>query len=63
MKTYLDICLSDDLPCSCSVKGVGIGFCVKNSRGKIIVCCRFSDVSLLERSIFEGAQAGRARQS
>jgi len=45
-----DICISDRLPCSCQVKGVGIGVCVKNSGGKIIVCCRFSDVSLFEHS-------------
>ena len=45
-----DICISDRLPCSCQVKGVGIGVCVKNSHGKIIICCRFSDVSDFERS-------------
>ena len=46
----LDICLSDGLPCSCHVKGVGIGLCVKDLRGEIIVCCRFSDVTILEFS-------------
>jgi hypothetical protein len=42
---FVDLCPSDGLPCSCSVKGVGIGFCFKSSRGKMIICCRFSDVS------------------
>jgi len=45
---FVDLCLSDGLPCSRSIKGVGIGACVKNSRGKMIVCSRFSDVSLFE---------------
>jgi len=49
----VDVCLSDWLPCSKMVKGVGIGACVKNFRGKIIICSRFSDVSILEFSIRE----------
>ncbi len=51
MTNEIDICPSDNLPCSCDVKGAGIGECVKNLRGDIIVCCRFSDVSILEFSI------------
>ena len=47
---YVDICPSDMLPCSCHVKGVGIGLCIKDSHGEIIVCCRFSDVSVFEHS-------------
>jgi len=46
----LDICLSDGLPCSCHVKGVGIGLCVKRFRDAVIVCCRFSDASIFEHS-------------
>ena len=48
-----DVCLSDWLPCSCMVKGVGIGSCVKTFRGKIVICSRLSDVSILEFSIRE----------
>jgi len=33
------------------VKGVGIGMCVKAVRGKIVICCRFSDVHFLELMI------------
>jgi len=50
-RKFISLCLSDGLPCSCSIKGVGIGFCVKNSRGKMLVCPRFSDVSILEFGI------------
>jgi len=53
MKKYFDICSSDGLPCSCSIKGVGFGGCVKSLSGSVRVCARFSDVSLLERSIRE----------
>lgn len=53
MKRYLDVCPSDGLPCSCFIKGVGFGACVKNLDGTLCVCPRFSDVSLLERSIHE----------
>lgn len=35
------------------VEGVGIGMCVKNFCGKIVICSRFSDVSILEFSIRE----------
>ena len=51
MKKYLDICSSDRLPCSCSIKGVGFGSCVESLNGSVRVCARFSDVSILERSI------------
>ena len=47
----VDVCLSDGLPCSRCVKGVGIGACVKSLRGKMFICCRFSDVSVFEASI------------
>jgi hypothetical protein len=57
-----DLCISDGLPCSCLVKGVDKGFCVKEFRGKIIVCPRFSDVSLLESSICEKVKE-RARKT
>ena len=52
-RKFVDVCLSDWLPCSCMVKGVGIGMCVKNFRGKIIICSRLSDVSILELMIRE----------
>ena len=54
-----EVCLSDWLPCSRRVKGVGIGMCVKNVRGKIVICCRFSDVSILELEIAKGARNER----
>lgn len=57
----VDICPSDMLPCSCHVKGVGIGLCVKNFRGEIIVCCRFSDVSIFEHLSY--VQEGEAEGS
>ena len=47
----VDVCLSDGLPCSCRIKGVGIGACVKRFRDKVLICSRFSDVSILETSI------------
>lgn len=47
----IDICISDNLPCSRFVKGVGIGACVKSYRGTVCVCCRFSDVSIFESAI------------
>ena len=50
LSNVMHLCFSDGLPCSCDVKGVGIGECVKDFRGKIIICCRFSDVSILEFS-------------
>ena len=53
MRKAVDVCRSDHLPCSRMVKGVGIGSCVKNFRGRIIICCRFSDVSIFEYSIRE----------
>jgi hypothetical protein len=53
--SFVDLCLSDGLPCCASVKGVGCGACVKRWGAAVRVCCRFSDVvvSLLERSISE----------
>lgn len=56
---FVDVCLSDWLPCSKMVKGVGVGVCVKNFRGKIIICSRFSDVSILEFSICEKVREER----
>lgn len=52
-KRLVDICVSDNLPCSSSIKGVGIGACVKNWHGTVRICCRFSDksVSVLECSM------------
>ena len=41
-----DVCVSDNLPCSRSVKGVGFGSCVKRLGGTVRVCCRFSDASV-----------------
>ena len=52
-----EICVSDMLPCSCKVKGVGIGMCVKNVRGNIVICCRFSDPYTLELMISEWSEA------
>lgn len=60
--TMNETCLSDMLPCSCKVKGVGVGMCVKNFRGKIVICCRFSDVSLLELVLANGAKNERHEQ-
>jgi len=53
MKKYIDICLSDGLPCSRGIKGVGFGACVKNRNGSVRVCARFygNCVSLLEDSV------------
>ena len=52
---FVDYCLSDGLPCSSSVEGVGVGFeyCVKSRGDTVVICCRLSDVSILERSILE----------
>lgn len=50
-KKYLDICISDGLPCSRSIKGVGIGWCIKSFKDSVRVCARFSDVSLVEKRI------------
>ena len=41
----IHVCLSDGLPCSSRIKGVGIGVCIKRFRDKVRVCSRFSDVS------------------
>ena len=46
----MDICLSDNLPCSSSVKGAGIGVCVKRWHDTVHICCRFSGKSV---SVFE----------
>ena len=47
----MDICISDRLPCSHPVKGVQFGDCVRASGDTVVICCRFSDVSILEYSI------------
>lgn len=46
----MDICLSDNLPCSSSVKSVGIGVCVKRWYDTVRICCRFSGKAI---SVFE----------
>ena len=53
MKRDLDVCLSDGLPCSRFIKGVGFGVCVKSLDDTVCLCPRFSDVCLLECSIRE----------
>lgn len=35
-----ETCVSDWLPCSCKVKDVGIGMCVKAVRDTVVICCR-----------------------
>lgn len=49
-RVMVDVCLSDYLPCCRDVKGVGIGHCVKAYARctTVRICCRFSDISLLE---------------
>jgi len=55
LSSTVNICISDNLPCSQHVKGVGFGSCIKNLArwGTVRICSRFSDVhvSLLEYSI------------
>jgi hypothetical protein len=46
----IDMCPFDVFPCSCYVKGVGIGGCVKRFRDKVKLCCRCSDASIFEPS-------------
>ena len=52
-KKYLYICISDGLACSRSIKGVGLGWCIKSFKDSVRVCARFADVSLLEKRIAE----------
>jgi len=51
-------CDSDGLPCSCRIKGAGIGVCVRRFRDKVRVCPRFSDVSLMLAWMQEAPKRG-----
>lgn len=55
-KKFVDVCLSDLLPCSCSLKG--FRWCVERWGDSVRVCCRFSDVRILEDAIREGVSHG-----
>ena len=54
-RDYVSVCLSDDLPCSGMVKGVGFRDCIKAGVGTVRICCRFYGrcIYLLEYTIRE----------
>ena len=47
-RVMVDVCISDGLPCSRDLKGVGIGACIRKWGAGVRICCRFSDVSIFE---------------